>query len=76
MDAETLEKTGASFSVEALMTARKSTKEAIVQIARSIEPEMLEDDARVMAKETLVRLGSRKGWHRILVRFGPNTIKN
>jgi methionyl aminopeptidase len=76
MDAETLEKTGASFSVEALMTARKNTKEAISLIARSIEPGMLEDDARVMAKEILLRLGSRKGWHRILVRFGPNTIKN
>ena len=37
---------------------------------------MLEEDARQMAKETLERLGSHKGWHKILIRFGPNTIKN
>jgi methionyl aminopeptidase len=76
MDIEALEKTGASFSVEALMNSRKNTTEAIAQIARAIEPGMLEDDARTMAKGILGRLGSHKGWHKILVRFGPNTIKN
>ena len=76
MDTEMLEKTGTNFSNEALMDARKNTKEAISLIARSIRPGMLEEDARQMAKETLERLGSHKGWHKILIRFGPNTIKN
>jgi methionyl aminopeptidase len=76
MNTEMLEKTGTNFSHEALMDARKNTKEAISLIARSIKPGMLEEDARQMAKETLERLGSHKGWHKILVRFGPNTIKN
>ena len=76
MDTEMLEKTGTNFSNEALMDARKNTKEAISLIARSIRPGMLEEDARQMAKETLERLGSTKGWHKILIRFGPNTIKN
>jgi Xaa-Pro aminopeptidase len=76
MDIQMLEKTGAGFSFEALMNARKSTKEAIALIAKKISPGMLEEDARQMAKEVLEQLGSSKGWHKILVRFGPNTIKN
>ncbi len=76
MNTEMLEKTGTNFSHEALMNARKNTKEAIALLARSIEPGMLEEDARQMAKELLERLGSHKGWHKILVRFGPNTTKN
>jgi len=76
MDTESLETNGANITVDALMNARRNTTEAIAQISRSIEPGMLEDDARVVAKETLAQLGSHKGWHKILVRFGPNTIKN
>jgi Metallopeptidase family M24 len=76
MNVEMLEKTGSNFSHEALMAARKNTKEAIALIAHAIKPGMLEEDARHMAKETLDRLGSQKGWHKILIRFGANTIKN
>ena len=76
MDAEILEKTGANFSREGLMTARSNTKKAISLIASAIKPGMMEEEARQMAKETLERLGSNKGWHKILIRFGPNTIKN
>lgn len=76
MNTETLEKTGTNFSHDALMNARKNTKEAISLIAGTIRPGMLEEDARQMAKETLERLGSHKGWHKVLIRFGLNTIKN
>jgi methionyl aminopeptidase len=76
MDLETLEGTGPKFSVDALMDARKNTKEAIALIARGIKPGMREEDARQMAKETLERLGSHKGWHKILIRFGANTVKD
>ena len=76
MNTEELEGTGANFSLAALMDARKNTRAAMTQIARAIEPGMLEEDARAMAKETLARLGSHKGWHKILVRFGSNTLKN
>jgi Xaa-Pro aminopeptidase len=58
------------------MTARRNTKKAISLIAQNIQPGMIEEDARQMAKETLERLGSNKGWHKILIRFGANTIKN
>ena len=73
---EVLEKTGSNFSLEALMNARRKSKEAIALIAAHIKPGMLEEDARQMAKETLDQLGSQKGWHKILVRFGINTVKN
>jgi len=76
MDIQLLEKTGPNFSHDALMMARKNTKDAIALIAHNIAPGMLEEDARMMAKETLERLGSTKGWHKILVRFGQNTTKN
>src|SRR5271157_491270 len=76
MNVETLEKTGTKFSVDALMSARSKTKEAISLIAGSIKPGMLEEEARQFAKETLDKLGSQKGWHKILIRFGTNTIKN
>jgi methionyl aminopeptidase len=76
MNTEMLEKTGPAFSVEALMNARSKTREAISMIAHSVKPGMLEEEARQIAKATLDRMGSQKGWHKILVRFGTNTIKN
>jgi methionyl aminopeptidase len=76
LNTETLEKTGTNFSVDALMSARSKTKKAISIIAGSVKPRMFEEEARQIAKETLDRMGSQKGWHKILVRFGPNTIKN
>jgi Xaa-Pro aminopeptidase len=76
MNTEMLEKTGPAFSVDALMGARSKTKAAISTIAHSVKPGMLEEEARQIAKETLDRMGSQKGWHKILVRFGTNTVKN
>jgi hypothetical protein len=76
VDVGLLEKTGINFSHEALMAARKITKEAVSLLAKAIKPGMLEEDARQIAMETLERLGSQKGWHKILVRFGANTVKN
>ncbi|MGO9453225.1 MAG: M24 family metallopeptidase [Candidatus Binataceae bacterium] len=71
-----LERTGDKWSLDALMGARAKTKAAIAAIAENITPGMLEEDARQMAKGVLEAAGSTKGWHKILIRFGPNTIKN
>jgi Xaa-Pro aminopeptidase len=76
MSIELIEKSGSEFSYEALMMARRNTKEAISLITSMIKPGMLEEDARQLAKEILERLGSQKGWHKILIRFGANTVKN
>jgi hypothetical protein len=48
----------------------------VLRIAEKIQPGMLEEDARRIGRETLVQLGSREGWHKTLVRFGPKTVKN
>jgi methionyl aminopeptidase len=37
---------------------------------------MVEEDARAMARDLLAEQGMAKGWHHILVRFGPNTTKD
>jgi Xaa-Pro aminopeptidase len=76
INTEVLEKTGPTFSVDALMGARAKTKEAISMIAHNVKPGMLEEEARQIAKEMLDRMGSERGWHKILVRFGTNTVKN
>lgn len=76
MNIEMLEKTGPNFSVQALMAARQKTQEAVKRIAEQIKPGMSEEEARDLARETLAQLGSTKGWHKILIRFGPNTIKD
>lgn len=76
MNSEMLEKTGPSFSVHALMAARQKTREAVQRIAEKIKPGMSEEEARELAREKLAQLGSTKGWHKILIRFGSNTIKD
>jgi methionyl aminopeptidase len=37
---------------------------------------MVEEDAVAMARGILGEMGMRKGWHRVIVRFGPNTTKD
>jgi methionyl aminopeptidase len=76
MDIEALEKVGPNYSVEKLLSARRKTTEAVLRIAEKIKPGMLEEDARRIAQETLEELGSSRGWHKTLVRFGRNTTKN
>lgn len=39
-------------------------------------PGMSEDSGRVLAATVLRDAGLRKGWHKIVVRFGENTTKN
>jgi methionyl aminopeptidase len=76
MDLAMLEKTGTNYSVEKMLTARRKTTEAVLRIAERIQPGMLEEDARRIGQETLAQLGSHEGWHKTLVRFGSNTVKN
>ncbi len=55
---------------------RNRTRAALWEIADHIAPGLSEDGARVMAGEILSDHGLRKGWHKVLVRFGSNTTKN
>ena len=46
------------------------------EIARHLKAGVAEDQAREYAADVLQSMGLRKGWHKILVRCGPNTAKN
>ena len=71
-----LEGTGQKFSLDQLMDVRSRTRRAVGLIADQVEVGMVEEDAKAMARDTLSGLGMRRGWHHIIVRFGPNTTKN
>lgn len=71
-----LEATGAAFSLEQLLDVRVRTRNAVNAIAERVEVGMVEEDATAMARDYLGSLGMRKGWHRVIVRFGPNTTKD
>ena len=46
------------------------------EIAAQVKVGMVEEDARAMASDPLSAKGMRKGWHHVIVRFGPNTTKD
>lgn len=75
-DAIKLEATGEKFSVGPFLQQRLRTRKAVHAIAERVEVGMVEEDARAMAKEVLSSMGMTKGWHHIIVRFGPNTTKD
>ena len=70
------EGTGERFSLDRMMDVRSRTRKAVGSIADQVEVGMAEEDAKAMARETLSGLGMRRGWHRIIVRFGSNTTKD
>ena len=70
------EATGPNYAVEKLLDVRERTHQAIGAISAKIAPGMAEEDAAAMAREILGEMGMRKGWHRVIVRFGPNTTKD
>jgi methionyl aminopeptidase len=72
----TMEGTGTAFSLDKFLDVRRRTREAVHAIARQVEVGMVEEDARAMARATLSELGMRRGWHHVIVRFGPNTTKD
>jgi methionyl aminopeptidase len=73
---EKLEATGEGVLPRQILDVRSRTRDALREIARLITPGMPEDTGRTLAATVLRDAGLRKGWHKILVRFGQNTIKN
>jgi Xaa-Pro aminopeptidase len=71
-----IEAAGPNFSVEKQLDVRARTHKALRDIAANIKPGMVEEDAVTMARQVLGTMGMRKGWHRVIVRFGPNTTKD
>lgn len=75
MNSVDIEATGPGFSLAAQRETRRRTIDAVHAVAAQIRPGMLETDAVAGARELLGTMEMRKGWHRVLVRFGPNTVK-
>jgi Xaa-Pro aminopeptidase len=75
-DVESIEATGARFSIENQMEMRARTRRAVHMIADQVKPGMAEDKAKAIARSTLSSLGMRRGWHHIIVRCGSNTTKD
>jgi methionyl aminopeptidase len=71
-----LEAIGDRFSVKPFMEMRQRTRHAVNDIASRVKTGMVEEDARNMARDLLFERGMKKGWHHIIVRFGPNTTKD
>jgi methionyl aminopeptidase len=71
-----LEATGPDFALDRLLDMRLRTRNAIHAIADQVRIGMVEEEAKEMARQALSDLGLRRGWHHIIVRFGPNTTKN
>lgn len=75
-DVTSTEGTGSAFELDGFMSVRARTRKAVHMIAEQVSPGMTEDEAKVIARNTLSSLGMRRGWHHIIVRCGPNTTKD
>ena len=75
LDKTDLEKVGAAFTRERMLSVRDLTRTAIHEIAASVKPGMVEEDAVEMAHDILAGKGMVRGWHDVYVRFGTNTTK-
>ncbi len=78
MDTETVdlpEKTGEHFSPATLRKSQIKSWQAVDAIASQLRPGMTEWEATEKATQILEDLGNEKNWHKVLVRFGANTIK-
>ncbi len=71
-----LEANGEGFTPSRLLDVRDRTRAALWEIAGRMVPGLSEDEGRGLATEVLRTHGLRKGWHKVLVRFGANTILN
>jgi methionyl aminopeptidase len=71
-----LEANGEGFTPSRLLDVRDRTRAALWEIAGRMAPGVSEEEARCMASEVLRARGMRQGWHKVLVRFGPNTTLN
>jgi methionyl aminopeptidase len=71
-----LEANGDGFSADRLLDVRTRTRQAVLDIAGGITPGATEEEARQLAAKVLNDHGLRKGWHKILIRFGVNTLLN
>jgi Xaa-Pro aminopeptidase len=70
------EAVGEHYDLQMMLTAREKTLKAMRDVAGTIRPGMLEEEAMELLRGTLKGAGLLRGWHAPYLRFGPNTLKN
>jgi hypothetical protein len=65
---------GPRFSQDGMLEARDKTMSALDEIARHICQGMNESEGERIARKVLKKLGLLLGWHKVVVRFGCNTV--
>ncbi len=70
------ETTHADFKLAELYEAQRKSWNALKAIQAQIKPGMNEMMATQLATQILNELGSTKFWHRSIIRFGSNTLKD
>lgn len=68
------EAVGPHFTEDGMTEARNQTMRALDVIAARVSPGMTEEEGERLARKTLKELGLLLGWHKVVVRFGCNTV--
>lgn len=63
---------GSHYVLDSMNHAQRNTWDAVHQLARQIEPGMLESEAVALCKDPLTKMGMDRIRHPVLVRFGAN----
>ncbi|WP_414439367.1 M24 family metallopeptidase [Burkholderia sp. 22PA0106] len=75
MQREDYEDVGPNFDIAGMLDVRRRSRAAVHAIAARIAPGMREEDATRVARTVLREHGLLRGWHKIIVRFGANTVR-
>jgi Xaa-Pro aminopeptidase len=70
------ERNGPRFDRALMLETRHRTRAVMNEVAAAVRPGMIEEDARELMRRSLKDAGMLRGWHRIHVRFGRNTLKH
>jgi len=68
------EAVGPRFTLDGMTEARNQTMRALDVIASRVTPGITEEEGERLARKTLKELGLLLGWHKVVVRFGCNTV--
>jgi Xaa-Pro aminopeptidase len=73
---EAVERIGPTFVEPAIAAAREATWDALRAIASLVHPGMTQGQATTAAGQLLKTRGLSPGWHKVMIRFGPNSALN
>lgn len=74
MEATKLEGNRENFRLEGLIAAQAKTREALVKMRETLRPGMTELEIQKSCESILREMGSKKNWHRVVVRIDEDTL--